>query len=94
VSDKDGGPAFSGAYDEVFFSQIAPHMTGKIERRSRGMSLRDYFAAQALMGLLNRRDLEVPCCASCRQVGDDPGAHYADLAYRYADAMLMERAKR
>ena len=59
----------------------------------RGMSLRDYFAAQALAGLLARSDLSVPHCDGCLPVGEDAGVHYSDIAYRYADAMLKERAK-
>ena len=48
------------------------------------IKLRDYFAGQALAGLVqihaDRRD-PVPCVAPVR------------LAYEYADAMLAERAK-
>ena len=58
-----------------------------------GMSLRDYFAGQALAGLLGRSTMDVPHCEDCRPVGDDPGEHYADIAYRYADAMLAQREK-
>jgi hypothetical protein len=46
------------------------------------MSLRDYFAAQALKGLL----------VIDRAVWAD--AQYAEAAYRIADAMLVEREKR
>jgi hypothetical protein len=46
------------------------------------MSLQDYFAAQALKGLL----------AIDRGLWAD--AQYAEAAYRIADAMLVERAKR
>ncbi len=39
-----------------------------------GMTLRDYFAGQALAAMVAR--------------GEDDGAYAADSAYRYADAML------
>lgn len=45
-----------------------------------GMSLRDWFAGQALMGIFATRY---------------PGnySHHAEQAYRYAQAMLVERQK-
>ena len=50
----------------------------------RGMTLRDYFAGQALAGILvndgNRED-------------GDGDLHAEELAYWYADAMLKEREK-
>ncbi len=47
------------------------------------MTLRDYFAAAALQGLL----------ASPDTVGTAGFVAYAYHAYQYADAMLAERAK-
>jgi len=44
-----------------------------------GMTLRDYFAAKAMQGLL--------ACAS----GDGTKESYAKWAYEYADAMLKAR---
>ena len=46
---------------------------------SDGMTLRDYFAAAALMGMMNTID---------------PPDSLAIWAYRHADAMLSERLKR
>ena len=46
-----------------------------------GMLLRDYFAAQALQGMLARHELEVI------------PSMFARDAYKIADAMLRERAK-
>ena len=48
---------------------------------SKGMSLRDYFAGQALSGLL----------ADTSRSGSVK--HYVDDAYSIADAMLAERVK-
>ena len=47
-----------------------------------GMSLRDYFAGQALAGFASDMDVDA---AACR--------YAADRAYRLADAMLAERKK-
>lgn len=66
---------------------------GKEHIAEPGMTLRDYFAAQALSGLLARSSTDVPHCDTCRPVANDAGQHYADIAYRYADAMLAERSK-
>ena len=66
---KDGGPAF-------------PYGTKNVtERFSEGMSLRDYFAGQALAGLL----AHLPGDSRRVAVG---------WAYRLADAMLVERERK
>jgi len=65
---RDGGPAFP-------YGQ--PNVT---ERFSEGMSLRDYFAAAALSGLLSNKE------------GYDRGYAFAsEEAYHYADEMLIAR---
>ena len=73
----NGGPAFP-------FTII----TG--QSRHSGMSLRDYFAGQALAGLLGS-DAEVD--ETDYQAHDNPQDFYASLAYEYADSMLVERKK-
>ena len=65
---NDGGPAFPGTDAKGFVSD--------------GMSLRDYFAGQALAGQLSNPDL----CGG-------ESEYIAKWAYRYADAMLEERQK-
>jgi hypothetical protein len=69
---NDGGPAFP----------VPPtyHSNGQVEYGTLGMSLRDWFAGQALTGLL----------------ADGKGQHTAEkwaphIAYRIADAMLEAR---
>lgn len=75
---EDGGPAFPKPLDPY------PNAQG-MESGSHGMSLRDWFAGQALPTLL---DL-------CR--GDNRGVsfadHVAENAYEIADAMLKARSK-
>lgn len=75
----DGGPAFPAG--EFHYVAVRPDGTqyGAVGV-SRGMSLRDWFAGQALLALATEADVEV----------DDAARH----AYRYADAMLAEREKR
>lgn len=52
-----------------------------------GMTLRDHFAGQALMGNL-ANDLDGPAGKM-----EDIAKHFARMSYLYADAMLAERAK-
>jgi hypothetical protein len=52
-----------------------------------GMTLRDWFAGQALMGLL-----ALPSDDGWKPEGGHQ-KHYSETAYRYADAMLAERQK-
>ena len=77
---NDGGSAFPhfGKRDQDL---TEPRMT--VEP---GMSLRDYFAGQALMGLLASADYGT---------GAGPATfdHYSACAYHHADAMLAERVK-
>jgi hypothetical protein len=46
----------------------------------KGMTLRDYFAAKAMTGLL-----------TAEIVGEYSNEHVAEIAYRIADAMLQAR---
>ena len=76
---NDGGPAFPGEYYEKITCPDGTTMPAR--RTSSGMSLRDYFAAAALTGLVASKD---------------PGSinEITECAYDYADAMLAERDKR
>lgn len=76
---KDGGTAFPSL--EVFTTEfIEENEKAETTRYSTGgMTLRDYFAAAALQGMVQR--------------GGDHGAYVAESAYRFADAMLEERNK-
>jgi len=64
----DGGPAFPG----FEWQNYVP-----------GMTLRDWFAGQALNGMLSNG----------RFSGQNTDEVTASVAYQYADAMLAERAK-
>ena len=70
VKDKTGGPAFPYMHEMEDYRQAAF-----------GMSLRDYFAAAALIGSVSR---SLPI--------NEADVHAA-WAYQLADAMLTEREK-
>jgi hypothetical protein len=71
---KDGGPAFPHSMEAA-----------NIGSPSVGMSLRDYFAAAAMQGILAGVESEYHTQLS--------GTSYAFIAYTVADAMLAERKK-
>ena len=68
---KDGGPAFP--------TPDTHHPDGQIQYGTNGMSLRDWFAGQALAGLL-----------ACPDVSGG-WESISKSAYTYADAMLRAR---
>lgn len=84
VVQNDGGPAYPATRDEYFDGPDGQFSI--IKANYVGMSLRDFFAGQALIGQL-----------SFSPHDSFDKAHYpsdvAALAYRFADAMLEEREK-
>lgn len=79
MSDKrdDGGPAWGRQYGEVVLED--GHQVGIGPQD--GMTLRDWFAGQALAGVLNWSEAFY-----------NP-SHAVEWAYGLADAMLAERKK-
>ena len=77
TEQNDGGPAFPG-YD--IYGDGKQHMAG---RPHGGMTLRDYFAAKAMQGLL----------ASLGQHDVTNLSELASNAWATADAMLKGRGK-
>ncbi|TIR34529.1 MAG: hypothetical protein E5X35_07375 [Mesorhizobium sp.] len=78
MTRNDGGPAFPGAY--LAYPKDGP-CEGVVVAEG-GMSLRDWFAGQALAG-------DLAATPNCRPsiIGS------AERAYAYADAMIAERRK-
>ena len=74
ATPKDGGPAFPGRDFET-------------RPFSRGMTLRDYFAGQAVAALVHDE------VSHCPQGRNADGTAIARRAYAVADAMLAEREK-
>jgi hypothetical protein len=73
----DGGPAFPTEQHET-------QNGGWNQTYEQGMTMRDYFAAKAMQGLLSQSMGTAP--SSSVKFG-------AEYAYQMADAMLAERAK-
>jgi hypothetical protein len=82
---NDGGPAFARPKSRDPENYSYPETYPAQE----GMSLRDYFAAKALQGLLTA-NVEI-CTDNMPDI--DPAAA-AGNCYRFADAMLAERSRR
>ena len=78
-STSDGGAAFPVLTRDPWDNYTA----------SGGMSLRDWFAGQALSGLLCNGFIP----AQSESVQRDGCVDYVGAAYRMADAMLAERSK-
>jgi len=79
MNDKTGGSAFP---------------IGRGDMRDLGMTLRDYFAAKALLGLITEPPWAVGDLSVCSKLCDhtpDEALNFATAAYRLADAMLKAR---
>ena len=73
-----------------------PSQTGEHTAQFPGMSLRDYFAGQALAGQLaafTNADAIEQWVEVSRETGETQHQTVAREAYRFADAMLAERNK-
>jgi len=79
MSEKNtGGPAFPESCNGF----IIP-----------GMTLRDYFAAQALVGLISSQVWMIGAGKNYEKTGTSVSTNAAESAYEIADAMLKERDK-
>jgi hypothetical protein len=75
MKQNDGGHAFPGPY-------MTPSGSLEVVFKQGGMTMRDYFAAKAMQGIL--------ACESDTQLS---AIDCAAFAYAQADAMLAERVK-
>lgn len=80
---NDGGPAFPGLVETGKLQIGDDEFAHPVFGAQGGMSLRDWFAGQALAGLCSS--------PSMRQIWD--ATDMAMQSYQFADAMLAERAK-
>lgn len=84
---KDGGPAFPSLhYKAVEFGE-----EGRDYAAFEGMTLRDYFSAKAMQGILASEGRPFP--RELKKDQDTLASWLADQSYFMADAMLKERSK-
>lgn len=87
IEPDDGGPAFP-----MDWMDFQPHTGEQVVRQQfPGMTLRDYFAAKAMQGIITSLGEESHRKQMLREghtLRDIPA-----VAYEIADAMLAERAK-
>ena len=79
MSTDNGGPAFAQP-----MSTEHRIKDGQVISLMAGMTLRDYFAGQALAGMMAN---------SAEVVYYKPPSDVANVCYQFADAMIAERAK-
>lgn len=92
MDNEDGGPAFPFEYETAHHLGIEG-MTERVPHT--GMSLRDWFAGQAMgsmAGALAEESTGDPDMDAAGIIHNDPQS-VAEIAYVYADAMLAARAK-
>lgn len=92
MSDKTGGPAYPG--ERVVYE--AGYVTPKRQPMP-GMTLRDYFAAKAMQGMVCSIQSDNDYYRA-RSIAEQKGMTsisqwFAEDAYKQADAMLAERVK-
>lgn len=91
---RDGGPAFAASHTASFYEcrfegvRKPEHV---VQFNSGGMSLRDYFAAQVLPGLVSAQAAQDICDNDPRYDGSNFAKVVALNAYEFADAMLKAR---
>lgn len=85
MEKENGGAAFARA------AHVSGYSGAEKNTAQEGMTLRDYFAAKALQGLLAAPN---HLAGASRIAGERPVAPViAEMSYNFADAMLAERTK-
>lgn len=92
---KDGGPAFPLQGDGAYLPncETADEAPAREFPRNEGMSLRDWFAGQALAGAISNARFQMALADVADRRGIEPTESVARAAYTLADAMLAVRAK-
>ena len=89
MSVKDGGPAFPSKAEIKWHGE-----TEGADYQNCGMTLRDWFAGQALIAVMGT-DVSVAAANKLAQDnGKQPAEMIASIVYEQADAMLSEREKK
>ena len=86
MAKDDGGPAFPCQSE---------HMGGNVYKviTQGGMTLRDYFAAKAMQGMMSCQDFMNDQVSKLSLSKEEACANVARWSYIAADAMLAERQK-
>lgn len=94
MKKNNGGAAFPVAsYQYTYYPEGSPiQMTAQTEPQN-GMSLRDYFAGQALKGLLSNEQFYLDGNKAVTARNENPFEAASRASYGYADAMVVERDK-
>ena len=79
MNKDDGGPAFPGPY-------VNEDKSLEVLWKQQGMTLRDYFAAKAMQGMLANPKLQ-------EQILKAGQSWIEESAWAVADAMIKERSK-
>ena len=72
--------------------QSAFPISGSQYRHTEGMTLRDYFAAKAMQGMVSSPEL-LRVVTAAEFLGNEPAERCSTVAYRWADAMLKARGE-
>lgn len=80
---NDGGPAFPNSVAVATNANHEPMVWDSQDRALPGMSLRDWFAGQAMIGYI----------ADCKHPDNATPSMVAEWSYANADAMLEARTK-
>lgn len=84
MNKNDGGPAFPGNQAKVIIPDHLIKEAQVIQSPMNGMSLRDYYAGQAMQGMLASPKVDI------LEAITEP-EYAAKVSYKIADAMIKER---
>lgn len=90
---KDGGPAFPQLVrrEEKYMDEGGSGRTRIVTLSDGGMTLRDYFAAKAVVGIMSTKDSFAAACKGADENGMKWERAVALLAYSIADSMISVR---
>ena len=83
-------PAFPGKQKALMIQSEHVGIASEYEIEHNGMTLRDYFAAKAMQGMLTSPEFLVVVTAD-QAVGGNAKERVSNIAFAYADAMLKAR---
>lgn len=91
MNPHDGGPAFPPGVAMIEAAKIGDQ---KLCESCAGMSLRDYFVAKVMAGLLSSPEVAKTFDIACGGKWEEVLKIQVSLAYSYADEMISQRNKK